>query len=212
VRASRVALHALPLLAAIACGGSPEVQPTPTPCPPATSQYAVAVVESWIPACSQAQDYYNDPAQALGPPNAAGNKTVGYTGMVSLGFGGHVTIDLGGCVADQPGNDVRVFQAVSSEPVSVYVSTSSDGPFTLLQPFLQDCGIRYQGIQGYCEFDLASAGVSSMRYVRVEDGEIYPCPGGTHDEGADLDAVQALAVRTSGAAPDPAADHPTRER
>ena len=213
MKATRVGLYALPLLGAVACGGSPDVPPTPspTPCPVATSQYAVSVVESWIPACSRAQDSYNDPAKALGPPDAAGSRAAGYTGMVSLGFGGHVTLDLGGCVADQPGNDLRVFQAVSNEPVSVYVSTSVDGPFTLLQPFFQDCGIRYQGIQGYCDFDLASAGVSSARYVRVEDGEIYPCPGGTDSEGADLDAVRALHAG-NGSVPEPTADRPGRDR
>jgi hypothetical protein len=209
VRAVRTALHTIPLLAAIACGGSsePAPEPTPTPCPPATSAYATAVIESWIPACSRTQDSYNDPTRALGPPDAAGSRAAGYTGFVSLGFGGHVTIDFGGCVADQPGADVRVFQAVSSEPVTVYVSTSPDGPFTLVPPFFQDCGNRYQGIQGYCLFDLASAGIASMRYVRVEDAEIYPCPGGTDSEGADLDSVQALHV-SAGALPAPLAAAP----
>ncbi len=48
--------------------------------------------------------------------------------------------------------------------------------------------------KGYCEFDLASSGVTRARYVRVEDAELYPCPCGTPSEGADLDAVQALSV------------------
>jgi hypothetical protein len=46
--------------------------------------------------------------------------------------------------------------------------------------------------------------VTQARYVRVEDGELFPCPGGTRSEGADLDAVQALGVATS------AADAPPR--
>jgi hypothetical protein len=29
----------------------------------------------------------------------------------------------------------------------------------------------------------------------VEDGELFPCPGGSLSEGADLDAVQALGVQ-----------------
>jgi len=37
--------------------------------------------------------------------------------------------------------------------------------------------------------------------VRVEDGELFPCPGGTRTEGADLDAVQVLGVATSAAQP-----------
>jgi len=162
----------------------------------ATSAYATSVAEWWIPASSLAGNTYNDPQEAVGRPDAALG-SVEYTGFVSLGFGGHVTLDLGGCIADQPGNDLRVYQAVSTEPVSVYVSQSADGPFTLLKPFFEDCGNRVPGtanVQKYCEFDLASASVAEARYVRVEDAEIYPCPCGTTSEGADLDAVQALAV------------------
>ena len=105
--------------------------------------------------------------------------------------GGRVTVDLGGCLRDRPGNDIRVFQAVSSEPVSVYVSPSPDGPFTLLEG-RKSCGVRVNAVQGYCDFDLADGQVAEARYVRVEDGELWPCPGGTRSEGADLDAVQVL--------------------
>jgi hypothetical protein len=119
-----------------------------------------------------------------------------YTGFVSMGFGGHVTVDLGGCISDRPGPDLRVYQAVSSEPVSVYVSLSPEGPFTLIEA-RKECGERINGIKGYCDFDIASAGVTQARYVRVEDGELFPCPGGTVSEGADLDAVQALGVTTA---------------
>jgi hypothetical protein len=163
------------------------------------SPYAVAVAEWWIPASSQAQNIYNNPQEAVGAPNAGGFGPSNYTGFVSLGFGGHVTVDLGGCVTDIPGNDLRIYQAVSSEPLSVYVATSPDGPFTLLQPFFQDCGGKVQGdaVKRQCEFDLASAAVRQARYVRVEDAEIFPCPCGTSSEGADLDAVQALALSTA---------------
>ena len=165
------------------------------------------MAEWWIPASSLAQNIYNNPQEAVGAPNAAGFGPSNYTGFVSLGFGGHVTVDLGGCVADVAGNDLRIYQAVSSEPVSVYVSTSPDGPFTLLQPYFQDCGTRVQGdaVKKYCDFDLASAAVPKARYVRVEDAEIYPCPCGTASEGADLDAVQALAHLDRGG-PDEGAD------
>ena len=66
---------------------------------------------------------------------------------------------------------------------------------------LKECGRPFQGIQGYCEFDIATGGQTQARYVRVEDGELFPCPGGTRTEGADLDAVQALGVATSSATP-----------
>jgi hypothetical protein len=201
---ARAAWRLLPFLTAVACGSgpgdpSPSPSPTATPCPAATSAYAKAVTEWWIPASSLAQNMYNNPQDAVGEPNAGGFGPSNYTGFVSLGFGGHVTVDLGGCVADVPGNDLRIYQAVSSEPLSVYVSTSPDGPFTLLRPFFQDCGGRVQGdaVKKQCEFDLASAGVSQARYVRVEDAEIFPCPCGTPSEGADLDAVQALAVSSA---------------
>jgi hypothetical protein len=198
------------LLLASACGPtSPSPSPTPStsPTPPSAcgstpSAYAKAVVDWWIPACSLAQNIYNDPLKALGPEDAAGSGPASYTGFVSLGFGGRVTLDLGGCVSDHPGPDLRVFQAVSSEPVSVYVSLSPTGPFTLIEA-RKACGERINSVKGYCDFDLASGGVSQARYVRVEDGELYPCPGGTVTEGADLDAVRALGVAT-GAVVDPA--------
>jgi hypothetical protein len=202
MKLGRAVLRTVPLLAAMACGPTnptPTPTPTPTACAPAVSPYAVAVAEWWIPASSLAQNIYNNPQEAVGAPNAAGFGPSNYTGFVSLGFGGHVTVDLGGCVADVAGNDLRIYQAVSSEPVSVYVSTSPDGPFTLLRPFFQDCGTRVQGdaVKKYCDFDLASVLVPKARYVRVEDAEIYPCPCDTVSEGADLDAVQALAISTA---------------
>jgi hypothetical protein len=199
-------LRCLPLLAAVACGGptepNPDGSPTPDPCATAAQAYAQSVTDWWVPACSLAQNIYQDPSKALGPPDAAGSGPASYTGFISLGFGGRVTVDMGGCFADQPGNDIRVFQAVSNEPVSVYVSTSPEGPFTLVEARVP-CGERYDRVKGYCDFDLAKAGVTRARYVRVEDGELFPCPGGTVTEGADLDAVQILAVPVPGAATRP---------
>jgi hypothetical protein len=191
------------LLATAACGSStpgPSPSPTPTATPDACtgtpSAYAQAIVDSWIPACSLAQNIYNDPQTALGPSDAGGSGPRNFTGFVSLGFGGHVTVDMGGCITDQPGNDLRVYQAVANEPVSVYVSLSPTGPFQLLEA-RRACGIRINAVRGYCDFDLATAGIAKARYVRVEDGELYPCPGDTVSEGADLDAVQALGVATT---------------
>jgi len=196
----RLAPFALAL--AGACGPTePSPSPTPTatpdPCAAAPSAYAKAVVDSWIPACSLAQNIYNDPTKALAAPDAGGSGPLDFTGFVSLGFGGRVTVDLGGCIADQAGPDLRVFQAVSSEPVSVYVSLYPDGPFTLVEA-RKACGQPVSGVRRYCDFDVASGGVTRARYVRVEDGELFPCPGDTVSEGADLDAVQALGVATAG--------------
>ncbi len=207
MRLPHVATSAALAIVITACGSdSPRPTPTPTPtptsaaCAAATSAYAVSVVESWIPAPSLAQNTYSDPRDALGAPNVGGFGPRNYTGFVSLGFGGHVTVDLGGCIADQQGNDLRVYQAVSNEPVSVYVSTSPEGPFTLLRPFFKDCPtssadhLAGNRNAGFCDFDLASAAVEKARYIRVEDAELYPTPGDTPSEGADLDAVQALGM------------------
>jgi hypothetical protein len=202
VRRGFLRLAPAALALAGACGPTePSPSPTPTatpdPCAAAPSAYAKAVSDWWIPACSLAQNIYSDPGKALGPPDAGGSGPDNYTGFVSLGFGGRVTVDLGGCIADQPGLDLRVFQAVSSEPVSVYVSLHPDGPFTLVEA-RKRCGEPFSGIRRYCDFDIASGGATRARYVRVEDGELFPCPGGTVSEGADLDAVQALGVATAG--------------
>jgi len=186
------------LLLASSCG-PPEPSPSPSPsttpnaCTGTPSAYAKAVRDWWVPRCSLDHNIYNAPETTLGPPDAAGVGPDGYTGFISLGFGGRVTVDLGGCVTDRPGPDLRVYQAVSGEPVSVYVSTSAEGPFTLIEA-RKGCGERVNRVQGYCDFDLATGGVKEARYVRVEDGELFPCPGGTTSEGADLDAVQALGV------------------
>jgi hypothetical protein len=209
MRLRRAALHALPLLVACSCGDSgPTPEPSPTPCAVPTSPYATSVVEWWIPSASLAGNLYNDAQQALGAPNVAGYGPNAYTGFVSLGFGGHVTVDLGGCVSDQPGNDIRVYQAVSGEPVTVYVAQDANGPYTQLAPFLADCPsnpanrLPDRKNAGYCDFDLSSAGVSKARYVRVEDGELYPAYlGDTTSEGADLDAVQSLSVPVADSGP-----------
>lgn len=198
----RTWMRLAPALVLAACGTtkpspspSPSTSPTPAACTGTPSTYARAVSDWWVPRCSLEQDAFNDPQTALGPPDAMGFGPVSYTGFISLGFGGRVTVDLGGCIADQPGPDLRVFQAVSGEPVSVYVSTGPDGPFTLVEA-RKPCGNRVDAVKGYCDFDLADGGVTQARYVRVEDGELFPCPGGTQSEGADLDAVQALGVTT----------------
>jgi hypothetical protein len=193
-------LCAAPLALTVACGSTePSPSPTPTgsadPCATAPSRFGKTVAGSWIPACSLAQDIYNDPSRSLGQPDAGGSGPDQFTGFVSLGFGGHVTVDLGGCVSDAPGADLRVHQAVSTEPVSLYVSVASEGPYTLVEA-RKSCG-EGAGIRRHCDFDIASGGVSRARYVRVEDGELFPCPGGTVSEGADLDAVEALGVATA---------------
>jgi hypothetical protein len=200
------------LLVLGACGSSspsPPTAPTPTPtpnyCTAPPAAYGQKVVDWWLPACTLAQNIYNDPQDVLGPPNASGSGPNHYSGFMSLGFGGYVTVDMGGCIDDRPGNDIRVFQIVGNEPVSVYVSESPDGPFVFLDrkncPEVPEGRINH--LLGYCDFDLASGGVSRARYIKIEDGELYPCPGDTVTEGADIDAVQALGIPTASLPPGP---------
>jgi hypothetical protein len=165
----------------------------------AAAPYASAVVDWWLPDCSLRTNAaaHNDPQQALGAPNAQRLSQDSYTGMFSLGQAGYVTLDMGATVVDGPGADILVFQTTSFEPVSVYAATSAQGPFTLIG-FRRDCGFgRFPGVfSGYCEFDLSEGRVTEARYLKIEDGEIYPClASGTVSEGADVDAVQILNQR-----------------
>jgi hypothetical protein len=157
--------------------------------------YAQAVVDWWLPQCSLARNRYNDTGEVLGPPDAVNLGGVeNYLGFMSLGQGGYVTVDVG-TFADGPGPDVRVFQTVSGagEPVSLYASNNPQGPFTRVG-LRVPCGERSPGLfSNHCDFDLAAGGVSSARYLKVEDGEIYPClNAGSVTEGADIDAVEIL--------------------
>lgn len=159
--------------------------------------YAATVADWWAPGCSLARNGYNDPNQVIGSPDAAnlGGRD-NYRGLMSLGQGGWVTVDMGAVVFDGPGADVRVFQATSNEPVTLYAAAGPSGPFTLIG-LREPCGRRGAGtFSNFCEFDLAAGPLAEARYLRVEDGEIYPClAGDTLTEGADIDAIQALNFR-----------------
>ncbi len=155
--------------------------------------YGRAVVDWWLPECSLRRNGHNDPQQAVGPPDAARIGDDRYRGLISLGQGGYVTIELGETASDGPGADIRVFQTTTNEPVTLYASTTATGPFVLLG-LRRSCGVRTPGVfSNHCDFDLREGGITSARYVKIEDGEIYPClAGDTISEGADLDAVQTL--------------------
>ena len=162
----------------------------------AQASYARSVVDWWLPDCSLTHDGYNDPGQVLGAPDAVflGVKD-SYRGIMSLGQGGYVTVDLVDTAVDGPGPDIRVYQVTGTEPVTLYAASSPQGPFVLVG-LRMDCGTRTPGLENYehhCDFDLRGTGISEARYVKVEDGEIYPClAGGTITEGADIDAIEIL--------------------
>lgn len=160
---------------------------------PAMDAFGKAIVDWWLPECSLRRNGHNDPQQAVGPPNAVRTAQDRYLGLISLGQAGFVTVELGEPAVDGPGADIRVFQTTTNEPVTLYASTAAQGPFVLVG-LRRSCGTRTPGVfSNHCDFDLREAGLPSARYVKVEDGEIYPClAGGTLTEGADLDAVQTL--------------------
>ena len=161
-------------------------------CAASQNPWAKSVVAWWLPSCSLAQNHYNDPQEVLGAPNAGGPTGGPFFGFMSLGDGGSVTVDMGGCAVDGEGDDVRVYQSVSQEPVTLYASGTSDGPYVLVE-LRKFCGNRMSGVYSrVCSFDLGKAGLEEARYFRVEDGELFPCPGGTDSEGADIDAVEIL--------------------
>jgi hypothetical protein len=160
--------------------------------------YPRAVVDWWLPQCSIASNRYSDPEEVLGPPDAVnlGGGADNYLGFMSLGQGGYVTVDAGVTVTDGPGPDVRVFQTTTGEAVTLYASQAPTGPFTLVG-LRVPCGVRSAGLlSNHCDFDLQSAGLASARYLKVEDGEIYPCLSrGTSTEGADIDAIEILSAQ-----------------
>lgn len=164
-----------------------------------SARYATAVVDWWMPACSLQRNAYTDRNEILGAPDALNQAPRGeptkYRGMISLGQGGHVIVDMGQVISNSSGNDLRVYQFTGEEPVSLYAATSPSGPYTLVG-FRRYCGNRIPGSPGnwgFCDFDLAEGGMGSARYLRVEDGELYPClRGDTDSEGADIDAVELL--------------------
>jgi hypothetical protein len=160
------------------------------------ASYARSIVDWWLPDCSLTYNGYNDPAQVVGAPDAValGGKDA-YRGIMSLGQAGYVTVDLGDTAVDGPGADLRVYQMTGSEPVSLYAATGAQGPFVLVG-LRVDCGVRTPGMGNqnrHCDFDLRGSGLAEARYLKVEDGEIYPClAGGTITEGADIDAIEIL--------------------
>lgn len=163
-------------------------------CPPLGDGWAEAVVDVLLPFCPQMPNIYNDPADVLGPYDAGGFGPLNFFGFLSLGDEGHVTVDMEACATDAPGPDLRVFQAVGSEPVTVYAAGTASGPFVLLAADVR-CGTRIPGNQTtrYCDFDLAEGEVREARYFKIVDAERFPCEdAGTPSEGADIDAVRIL--------------------
>jgi hypothetical protein len=154
------------------------------------------------------------PALVLGPPKGAG-ACQGSTDVVSLGNGGFVVVEFAGnAIVDGPGPDFIVFEnafGVSCNTANVFaelgtVSVSEDGatwtafPCTAqAAPYGQCSGWHTveanadtndidptdPAAAGGDAYDLADIGVSSARYVRVEDRADLTGMAGVYD----LDAV-----------------------
>jgi len=166
-----------------------------TTCAATSGRFAKRVVDWWISACSLLTNLYSDPTAVLGPPDAAEIGPGRYRGMVSLGSGGYVAVDTEACAVDGPGDDVRVYQTVSIEPVTLYAGSDPAGPWVLVES-RKPCGPRVSGVFSHgCTFDLARAGLEEARYFKIEDGELYPCPGVGGTDGADIDALELLNVK-----------------
>ncbi|MFB0519320.1 MAG: hypothetical protein ACETWC_08570 [Acidobacteriota bacterium] len=137
---------------------------------------------------------YTDPSEALGPPNAGvfvpGSRN--YYGFVSLGIDGSIMLRMSLPVADGSGNDIRVYQSVSSEPLEVWVSPSMIEEFVSLG--IKNCSGHGGPFNQYCEFDIKKSGYKSIRYVFIKDKQRTQIPDiyCYESAGADIDAVQGL--------------------
>jgi hypothetical protein len=172
-------------LGVVSCGDddNPPTMNLPTGC---TSQgvYAISILEHGI-ACLPT-NAFADSSQIIGAPNfiVTGPGKTEFQGFTSLGVQGNVVAFMGSCIQDLPGADLRVFQAVSEEPVEVLVSASNTGPFISLGT--QNC-------RDQCDFDLAGSGLNNIRVVQVRDAETnFVCDQVGMSPGADIDAVQVL--------------------
>ena len=165
----------------------------PVACGPGGSPYAKRWVDWFVPDCSLQQNSYNDPDEVLGRPDACCQRGAPFVGFMSLGNGGYVDVDMQACATDRPGVDIRVWQSVSSEPVTLYAAGQPGGPWVRLRT-IRNCGLMSDDyFSNYCDFDLDVAEIDEARYFRVEDDERTPCAMGmTDSEGADIDAVELL--------------------
>lgn len=147
--------------------------------------FADAIVSSTI---LQGENEYTNPIEALGPPRHALDYFFDFVSLGGPGYSAVFDLGDGEQIVDGPGNDLRVYELGVlangiDEEHNVYVSNAPAGPWILIG----------QGI-AVSEFDLATAGVSSARYVRIED--VSTRTDGTATPGSDIDSIQALHMAT----------------
>ncbi len=152
------------------------------------------------------------PAVVLGPPQGAGS-SAGSLDVLSLGREGLIELEFTDVLAvDGPGPDLAVFENPFTGFLELgQVSVSADGVDWRAFPCDSDAGTGCAGLRavhawdggtsreallglGGDQFDLAEVGLSTARFVRVQDtgsNRFYGAPGG----GFDLDAVAVLSGR-----------------
>ncbi len=127
---------------------------------------------------------FTDVSQALGPPSAGGDGIPSdpYYGFLSIDIGGILGVEMGKTVYNGWGNDIRVYEYVTEEPIELFVANSEIGPWYSL-------GLRW--CDPYCDWDLGASPLSYARYIRIKDS--WPLPNSCHStSGADIHAVEAL--------------------
>lgn len=152
------------------------------------------------------------PGVVLGPPQGGG-ASAGSLDVLSLGREGVIDLEFTDIVVvDGPGADLAVFENPFTGFLELgQVSVSADGVDWRDFPCAPDAGVGCAGLNsvepwdggtsrdallalGGDQFDLATVGLSTARFVRVRDtgaNRFYGAPGG----GFDLDAVAVLSGR-----------------
>ncbi|MFH1100443.1 MAG: M14 family zinc carboxypeptidase [Methanobacteriota archaeon] len=134
--------------------------------------------------------YIYDPYPSAGGNNFINNPTevIAALGIndgqfASLGKGGSVCIDMAesGEILNGPGYDFTVYEAVTPEGYTVYVSQTGEYSGTW---------VSLGSATGTTSFDLGAGGVSRARYVKITDdnvGDAYET-----NPGFDFDAIKVL--------------------
>lgn len=133
--------------------------------------YAEYAVE-WIEYSPCDQLVMTDPEEALGPPVVGGFITQdepGY-GFISMGHNSELIVEMGRVVVDGPGEDIGVYEYVSTEPLELFAGQSEIGPWYSMGVIW--CHVR-------CDFDLAVAGLNYAKYFKIRSmpGRCYQTAG-----------------------------------
>jgi hypothetical protein len=168
------------------CDEESPTQSLPQACQ-AQGVHAIAVLDKHLTCIPT--NAFQDEEEVLGPPDFShGEGKLELDGILSLGLEGTITLYMGSCIQDLAGPDIRVYQAVSTEAVALFVSQNENGPFI---------NIGESICNGFCDFDLAGSGLSNVRIVMIQDRERIQFTDATCDNagpspGADIDAVEVL--------------------